>query len=216
MSTPLTILLVDDHEVVRRGLAALLEGTDGWQIVGEAADGRSAVQLARETQPDVVVMDVAMPELNGFEAARQIRAALPRTEVLILTMHDGEQLVREVIAAGARGYVLKSDAGRQLIAAVRSLGEHRPYFTSQIAAKVYEESARRPGRGRPPSIGLTRREREVVQLLAEGHNNREVAERLGRSVKTIETHRARIMRKVGASSLAELVRYAVREGIVAG
>ena len=216
MSTPLRILLVDDHEVVRRGLAALLEGHDGWQIVGEAADGRSAVQLARATRPDVVVMDVAMPELNGFEAAQQIREALPRTEVLILTMHDGEQLVREVIAAGARGYVLKSDAGRQLVAAVRSLGEHRPYFTSQIAAKVYAESQARPSRGRPPSIGLTRREREVVQLLAEGHNNREVAERLGRSVKTIETHRARVMRKVGAGSLAELVRYAVREGIVAG
>ncbi len=216
MTAPLSILLVDDHEVVRRGLAALLEGNDEWKVVGEAADGRTAVQLALEMRPDLVLMDVGMPELNGFEAARQIRATLPNTEVLILTMHDGEQLVREVIAAGARGYVLKSDAGRQLLAAVRSLALHRPYFTSEIAAKVYAELQSKPRRGRPPSLGLTRREREVVQLLAEGHNNREVAERLGRSPKTIETHRARVMRKVGAGSLAELVRYAVREGIVAG
>jgi DNA-binding NarL/FixJ family response regulator len=215
-SVSLKLLLVDDHEVVRRGLAALLEGNDGWQIVGEAEDGRSAVSLAQETLPDVVVMDVGMPELNGFEATRQILRVLPHTEVLILTMHDGEQLVREVIDAGARGYVLKSDAGRQLVAAVHSLGRHQPYFTSQTAARVYEESCQQPRRGRPASIGLTRREREVLQLLAEGCHNREVADRLGRSVKTIETHRARLMRKVGVGSLAELVRYAVREGIVAG
>lgn len=212
----LKLLLVDDHEVVRRGMAALLEGREGWEIVGEASDGRSAVKLAQATRPDVVVMDVVMPELNGFEATRQILKVLPRTEVLILTMHDGEQLVREVIAAGARGYILKSDAGRQLVAAVHSLGCHQPYFTSQIAAKVYDESRACPRRGRPASVGLTRREREVLQLLSEGHNNREVAERLDRSVKTIETHRARLMRKVNAGSLAELVRYAVREGIVAG
>ncbi len=216
MTHPLKILLVDDHEVVRRGLASLLECHDGWEIVGEAGDGRSAVSLARETEPDVVVMDIGMPELNGFEATLQIRAALPRTEVLILTTHDGEQLVREVIAAGARGYVLKSDAGRQLVAAVRSLGKHRPFFTSKIAAKVYADSSRSRGRGRPRSVGLTPREREVLQLLAEGKHNREVAERLVLSVKTIETHRARIMRKIGVDSLAGLVRYAVREGIVAG
>lgn len=214
--SPLKLMLVDDHEVVRRGMAALLEGRPGWEIVGEAADGRSAVKLAQATVPDVVVMDVVMPELNGFEATRQILKVLPQTEVLILTMHDGEQLVREVIDAGARGYVLKSDAGRQLVAAVQSLGRHQPYFTSQIAAKVYAEARAIPRRGRPVSVGLTRREREVLQLLAEGRNNREVAERLERSVKTIETHRARLMRKVGAGSLAELVRYAVREGIVAG
>ena len=217
MSAPkLRLLLVDDHEVVRRGMAALLDGNDGWEIVGEAADGRRAVTLATETRPDVVVMDVAMPELNGFEATRQIRKALPQTEVLILTLHDSEQLVREVIDAGARGYVLKSDAGRQLVAAVSSLGRHQPYFTSAIAAKVYAETQQEPRRGRPPTIGLTRREREVLQLLAEGNNNREIADRLGRSAKTIETHRARLMRKVNAGSLADLVRYAIREGIVTG
>lgn len=213
---PLRLLLVDDHEVVRRGMAALLDGNEGWQIVGEAADGRSAVQLAPQVQPDVVVMDVGMPELNGFEATRQILKILPGTEILILTLHDGEQLVREVIDAGARGYVLKSDAGRQLVAAVRSLARHQPYFTSEIAARVYAETRQAPRRGRPAAVGLTRREREVLQLLAEGHNNRKVADRLGLSVKTIETHRARLMRKLGVGSLAELVRYAVREGIVAG
>lgn len=211
----LRLLLVDDHEVVRRGMAALLEGHEGWQIVGEAADGRSAVKLAEETRPDVVVMDVGMPELNGFEATRQILKVLPQIEVLILTLHDGEQLVREVIDAGARGYVLKSDAGRQLVAAVHSLARHQPYFTSEIAARVYAEARHQPHRGRPATLGLTRREREVLQLLSEGHNNREVGVRLGISVKTIETHRARVMRKVGVRSLAALVRYAVREGIVA-
>lgn len=212
---PLRLMLVDDHEVVRRGLAALLESSAGWEIVGEAADGRSAVTLAEEVQPDVVVMDVGMPELNGFEATRQILKVRPQIEVLILTMHDGEQLVREVIDAGARGYVLKSDAGRHLVAAVHSLARHQPYFTSEIAARVYAETRQPRRRGRPPVIGLTPREREVLQLLAEGHNNREVADRLKRSVKTIETHRARLMRKVQVGSLAELVRYAVREGIVA-
>ena len=211
---PIKLLLVDDHEVVRRGLAALLEGHEGWQIVGEAGDGRSAVKLAQEAQPHVVVMDVGLPELNGFEATRQILKTLPQTEVLILTMHDGEQLVREVIDAGARGYVLKSDAGRQLVAAVHSLGRHQPYFTSEVAARVYAEGRQAPRRGRPAAVGLTRREREVLQLLAEGHNNREAGQRLGISVKTIETHRARLMRKLHVGSLAELVRYAVREGVV--
>jgi DNA-binding NarL/FixJ family response regulator len=216
LTTPdtLKILLVDDHEVVRRGMATLLEGNANWQIVGEAEDGRNAVRLAQETEPDVIVMDIGMQELNGFEATRQILKVLPETEVLILTMHDGEQLVREVISAGARGYVLKSDAGRQLVAAVHSLARHLPYFTSQTAARVYNEGLQRPRRGRPPTVGLSAREREVLQLLAEGNNNREVANRLELSVKTIETHRARLMRKTGAGSIAELVRYALREGIV--
>lgn len=215
MSTPLRILLVDDHEVVRRGLASLLDGNEGWEIVGEASDGRTAVRLVIEQQPDVVVMDVRMPELNGFEATSRILKLRPQTEVLVLSLDDGEQVVREVIAAGARGYVLKSDAGRYLVEAVRSLGRHQPYFTSRIAARVFAEAQRRRRPGRPRADGLTRREREVLQLLAEGHNNREVALRLDRSVKTIETHRARLMRKVGVASLAELVRYAVREGVVA-
>lgn len=211
---PLKLMLVDDHEVVRRGVAALLESHPGWMIVAQAADGRSAVQLAAEHRPNVVVMDIGMPELNGFEATRQLRNALPETEVLILTMHESEHLVREVIDAGARGYVLKSDAGLDLVAAVESLSRHEPFFTSVLASKVFAEGTRPPQRGRPTVVGLSKREREVLQLLAEGHPNRVVAERLKLSVKTVETHRARIMRKLGVESLAELVRYAVRENIV--
>jgi DNA-binding NarL/FixJ family response regulator len=211
---PLRLILVDDHEVVRRGMAAILEGHAGLEIVGEAPDGRRAVALALETKPDVVVMDVGMKELNGFEATRRIMKLLPKTEVLILTMHDGEQLVREVIEAGARGYVLKSDAGRELLEAVRSLARHQPYFTSAMAARVYEESRSAPRRGRPRATGITQREREVVQLIVEGRSNREVAETLGITPSTASTHRARAMKKTGTKSLAELVLYAVREGIV--
>ena len=213
---PLKVLLVDDHELLRRGVAALLTGHGGWTVVGEAADGRSAVQLAEQTRPDVVVMDISMRELNGFEATRQIHRSRPETEVLIFTMHESEHLVRATIAAGARGYVLKSDASQQLVAAVEALGRHEPYFSSRVAARVFEEVTppRRQRRGRRRVAGLTQREREVVQLLAEGRHNREVAEKLAISVKTAETHRARVMRKLKVDSLAELVRYAVREGIV--
>lgn len=213
---PLRVLLVDDHELLRRGVAALLTGHAGWTVVGEASDGRSAVRMAEETRPDVVVMDIGMRELNGFEATRQIHQSRPETQVLIFTMHESEHLVRETIAAGARGYVLKSDASQQLVAAVEALSRHEPYFSSRIAARVFEEVSlpKRPRRGRRRESGLTQREREVVQLLAEGLHNREVAARLGISVKTAETHRARVMRKLGVASLAELVRYAVRENIV--
>jgi len=211
---PLRIMLVDDHEVVRRGMAAILEGYAGMEIVAEAGDGRTAVALALEKLPDVIVMDVGMDELNGFESTRHILKQLPKTEVLILTMHHSEQLVREVIEAGARGYVMKGDAGKQLLEAVQSLARHQPYFTSEIAARVYEESRQTPRRGRPRATGLTRREREVTQLLTEGKNNRETAERLGLSVRTVETHRAKIMRKTSTHSLPELVKYAAREGII--
>ncbi|MEA3207117.1 MAG: hypothetical protein QOE70_174 [Chthoniobacter sp.] len=211
---PLKLLLVDDHEVVRRGMAALIESHRDWRIVGEAGDGRRAVQLAEEHQPDVVVMDIGMPELNGFEAARQILKAVLGVEILILSMHESEELVREVIDAGARGYVLKSDAGRHLVAAVESLARGQPFFTSQLAARVYEETRHRVRRGRPPVIGLTRREREVLQLLGEGRHNREVAARLEISIKTVETHRARIMRKLDVRTVAELVLYAVRANII--
>ncbi len=213
-SVVVRIMLVDDHEVVRRGMAAILEGYAGMEIVAEAGDGWTAVALAVEKRPDVIVMDVGMDELNGFEATRRILKLLPATEVLILTMHHSEQLVRDVIEAGARGYVMKGDAGRQLLEAVRSLARHEPYFTSEIAARVYQEATEKPRRGRPRATGLTRREREVTQLLAEGKNNREAAERLGLSVRTVETHRAKIMRKTNTDSLAELVMYAAREGII--
>jgi DNA-binding NarL/FixJ family response regulator len=209
------ILLVDDHELVRRGLRDLLESEEDCEICGEAADGRAAVALARELQPDVVVMDLGMPGLNGFEATRQLRRSHPSLEVLALSMHESEQLIREVIAAGAQGYVLKNEAGVELLAAIRSLREHRPFFRSRAATaamEAFQSAARKKRTGR--SRVLTARERETLQLLAEGKTNREAAETLGISVKTVETHRARLMRKLQVDSTAGLVRYAIRNNIV--
>lgn len=214
--SPTRILLVDDHEVVRRGLRALLETHAGWEVCGEAADGRAAVQLAVSLEPHVVVMDLSMPNLNGFDAAHQIIERLPSVKVLILSMHESEQLVREVLAAGVRGYILKSDAGRDLIAGVEALERGETFFTSQLASRIHDKEfkdvkRRRTKRRKGP---LTPREREILQLLAEGRTNREVGTNLGISVKTAETHRARVMRKLGVDSVADLVRYAIRNGLI--
>ena len=209
------ILVADDHEVVRQGVRALLEAHTGWRVVGEAADGRKAVEEAARLKPDVVVLDIGMPELNGLDAARLILKADPRTEVLILTLHDSEQMVREVVSTGARGYVLKSDAGRNLVAAVEALAEHRPFLTTRASDVVLEGFRRGLQReeqqGKP---SLSPREREVVQLVAEGCSTKEVAVKLHISVKTAETHRTNVMRKLGVHSAAELVRYAIRNGLV--
>ena len=212
----LRILLADDHEVVRRGLRAVLEAHPGWKVCGEAATGREAVEQARQLKPDVVVLDISMPELNGLEAARQILRSVPRAEVLMLTMHDAEELARQVVEAGVRGYVLKSDAGRELLAAVESLAQHKPYFTARVSQMVLEGYLQggASAAGLHPESRLTAREREVVQLLAEGRTNKEVATRLGISVKTAETHRANVMRKLNLHSVTELVRYAVRNRMV--
>jgi DNA-binding NarL/FixJ family response regulator len=209
------ILVADDHEVVREGVRALLSAQPGWQICGEAVDGREAVEKAAALRPDVVVLDIGMPELNGLDAARQILQADPSVEVLILTMHDSEQTVREVVSTGARGYVLKSDAGRSLVAAVESLLQHKPFLT-QRASEIVLDGFRRGLAPQPATEAgrLTPREREVLQLLAEGCSNKEVASRLGISGKTAEAHRANIMRKLGAHSVGELVRYAIRNNIV--
>ncbi len=211
----LRILLADDHELVRRGLKDLLEAEAGWQIVGEAATGREAVAKAKLLKPDVVILDITMPELNGLEATRQILQALPGTEILILTMSDSEQLVRTVLEAGAHGYLLKSDAGRDLVTAVDSLRQHRPFFTSAIARMILQGFLKlgNSGEGGSPGDPLTGREREIVQLLAEGKSNKEVAAVLSVSVKTAETHRANIMRKLDLHNTSDLVHYAVRNGI---
>lgn len=210
------ILLADDHEIVRRGLQAILKAQSGWKVVAEAANGREAVELARQLKPAVVILDISMPELNGLEATRQILKDLPKTEVLILTMHESEQVVREVLYAGARGYVLKSDAGQDLVAAVESLSRHKPFFTSKVAEMVLEgyRMTGATGRMTEPRSRLTPREREIVQLLAEGKSNKEVAVALGISVKTTETHRANIMHKLNLQSLSDLVRYAIRNKII--
>jgi len=211
----LRILIADDHEVFRRGVRGVLEEQPGWQVVGEASNGRLAVEMARELQPDIVVLDISMPELNGLDAIRQILQVSPASEILILTLHDSEQLAEEVLKAGVRAYILKSDAVQDLVAAVSALQRHAPLFTSKIAGMVLEgflQSAKAP-KGTQMATELTSREREIVQLLAEGKSNKEVAATLGISVKTAETHRANVMHKLGLHSTAELVRYALRNRI---
>jgi len=215
--TGVRLLIADDHEVVRRGIRVLLETEPGWTICGEAANGREAVELAASFAPDVVILDVSMPELNGFEATRQIRKALPRCEVLILTMHESEQVLRESLAAGARGYVLKADAGRTLVAAVDALRQHKPFLTPTAADMVLADYRRHEDPATPaevPHLQLTPREREVVQLLAEGRSTKAVAQTLGISPKTADTHRTNVMRKLHLHSQAELVRYAIRNNLI--
>jgi DNA-binding NarL/FixJ family response regulator len=209
------ILIADDHEVVRRGTRSLLEGHPGWEICGEASDGREAVERCKELKPDLVLLDIGMPNLNGLDAARQIQAICPLTHVLILTIYDSEQMVRDILAVGARGFVLKSDAGRDLIVAVEAIQHKRTFFTSQVA-QIVLEGYLKPRREPEvvPTSRLTPREREVVQLLAEGKTSKEVAVVLGLSVKTAETHRTNIMRKLGIHSVAHLTLYAVRNGLV--
>jgi DNA-binding NarL/FixJ family response regulator len=211
------ILVADDHEVVRHGVRALLEARPGWQVVAEAVDGREAVEKSKRLQPDVIILDIGMPGLNGLDAARQILKAAPKSGILILTMHESEQVVREVLAAGARGYVLKSDAGRDLVNAVEAVGRQRIFFTSSVAQVVLKRSLGRPSDGEPvpaEPVSLTHREREVVQLLGEGKSNKEVADILGISVRTAETHRSNIMHKLECGSLSDLVRYAIRNHII--
>jgi DNA-binding NarL/FixJ family response regulator len=213
--TSARILIADDHELVRRGLVAMLGDSERWSVVAAAGNGRQAVALAASHKPDIAILDLTMPELNGLEAARLILAADPAIRVLILTAHESEQLVREVLAAGARGYVLKSDAGRILVRAVEALLDGRSFFTSRVSQLVLEGYLRATGSGAPQAVpALSAREREIVQLLAEGRSNKEVARALGISVKTAETHRSNIMRKMGFGSLSDLIRYAVRNKII--
>ncbi len=211
--TPLRILVADDHEIVRHGVRVLLEARPGWQICAEAVDGRDAVAKASRLLPDVVILDIGMPLLNGLEAARQILKVSPQCEVLILTMHESEQVIREVLAAGARGYVLKSDAGRSLVNAVEAVSRHKTFFTSSVAEFVLQTFLDAKRNTREPSP-LTQREREVIQLVAEGKGNKEVANSLGISLRTAETHRTNIMRKLDCHSLSDLVRYAIRNSII--
>ncbi|MGE0126595.1 MAG: response regulator [Blastocatellales bacterium] len=210
------ILLADDHEVVRQGLCRILELREDWEVCGEAADGRAAVDLALKLKPDVVVMDLLMPELNGLEATRQIRRGMPETEVLVFTAHETVELIREALAAGARGYVLKTEPGQRLIEAIEALSQHQLYFTpvvSETLLNAFLSNGRKREDASAFSV-LTERERVVIQLLAEGKGNREVALSLGISAKTVESHRSAIMRKLGLHSIADIVHYAIRNKLV--
>lgn len=213
----LKILVVDDHDIIRRGLKDLLTTKVGWEVCGEAKTGKEAVALAEELKPDIIVMDISMPDLNGLEAARRIHKILPKTGILIFTMHFSDQLVREVVEAGARGYILKSDADRDLVTAVDSIFNRRTFFTPR-ASEMLLDGFSRHASGAELKLSLrnrlTTREREIVQLLAEGKSSKEVAVALGISVKTAETHRANIMRKLELHSISELVRYAVKNQII--
>ncbi|MEY2489331.1 MAG: hypothetical protein QOC70_1273 [Verrucomicrobiota bacterium] len=210
------VLVADDHEVVREGVRALIERQPDLEVCGLASTGREAVDLARKAKPDVVVLDITMPELDGLDAIRQIRKALPETEVVVFSAHPPEDMIEEVFDAGAKSYIEKTEASRDLVAAIRSLAEHKPFFTSQTSeilfAKFLVPKARKQPDGAEPK--LTAREREIVRLLAQSSSNKEIATTLGISIRTVETHRATLMHKLGVHSVAGVVRYAIRHHII--
>jgi DNA-binding NarL/FixJ family response regulator len=211
---PVRILIADDHDVVRRGVRAVLEGQAGWVLCGEASTGREAVAKAIDLQPDVVVLDISMPELNGLEPTRQIRRAVS-AKILILTVHESDQVVTEVLDAGAHGYVLKTDAGRTLVEAIRTVLRQQEFLTERVQVVAARGAGPRRAAAVTRASGrLTPREREVLQLLTEGKSNKEIGVVLGVTTKTAETHRAHILANLHLHSMSELVRYAIRNRII--
>jgi DNA-binding NarL/FixJ family response regulator len=212
------ILIADDHEVVRRGLCTLLQTHEGWEICGEAKDGREAVEMAKQMKPDVVILDVGMPNLNGLAATRQLAQQNPNQKIIVLTITDSDEVIREALDAGARGFVLKSDAARDLVSAVEALQRGRMFFTPRVNDMVlagFLDKGHNGSKNEFPAIPkLTPREREVVQLLAEGKSSKEVACALNLSTKTAETHRSNIMRKLGFHSIRDIVVYAIKNNII--
>lgn len=211
------ILIADDHDVMREGTRAVIERQPGWEVCGVAATGREAVEKAFLLEPDIVVMDMSMPELNGLDAAQQIKRRLPRTEILIFTAYQTDDMIREVFEAGAKSFIVKSEAHSSLVEAIQSLSQHKPFFTHKVSEVLFAEILHRC-EATPPAAQtgrrLTPREREIVQLLAEGSSNKKVASALGISVRTAETHRASVLRKLSLGSVADLVRYAIRNKII--
>lgn len=208
------ILIADDHEIVRQGLRSLIE-KENWEVCGEYGSGRDAVEAARQLRPDVAILDISMPDLNGVEATQQIAKQVPDTCVIVMTMHDSEELARRVLEAGARGYVLKSDAARDLANAVKAVLKGEPFFSGKISEMLLRGYLSKPNQTQAEALpSLTPREREVVQLLAEGKSSKEVAAVLGTSPATVETQRAKIMQKLDLHSVTDLVRYAIRNHII--
>jgi DNA-binding NarL/FixJ family response regulator len=214
----LRILLADDHEIVRRGLCSLLQKRDGWEICGEASDGREALEMAKRLRPDVIILDIGMPSLNGLETTRQLMQHDPNFKIIVLTITDSDQVIREALYAGARGFVLKSDAARDLVSAVEALQSKRMFFTPRVndlvLAGFLDKGQIVPRNEAPQLPTLTVREREITQLLAEGKSSKEVAVLLNLSTKTVETHRSNIMRKLSLHSIRDLVVYAIKNNII--
>jgi len=210
----LRIFLADDHSLVRRGVRTLLGVRSDWQVCGEASDGRETLEKVNELKPDLLILDLNMPELNGLEVTRRVRKTCPQVEVLVLTVQDSEQVMRQVLEAGARGYILKSDAGSQLLTAVEAVRRHRPFLSSQVSHMLHGDSASVAKDDVLPKEPLSPRERQILQMLAEGNHTKDIATTLNITVKTVETHRSNIMRKLDLHHITELVRYAIRNQVV--
>jgi DNA-binding NarL/FixJ family response regulator len=208
----LRILIADDHEIVRKGVRDVVLGHPGWHVCAEASDGQQALELARREKPDVAVLDVSLPLLNGVALTRWLKKELPHTRVLLFTMHDDDETITSGLAAGARGFVLKSDSESHLEAALSALGANRPYFSAPVSELLLDAALNERKRSRLETF--TMRELEVAQLIAEGNNNKQVAKLLKISIKTVESHRAAAMRKAGARTAAELVRFAIKHNLI--
>jgi DNA-binding NarL/FixJ family response regulator len=210
------VILAEDHTIVRKGLRSLLEGEEDIEVIGEAGDGKEAITLVEQKKPDIVVMDIGMPELNGLEATRRIKKKFPETKVLILTMHTNEEYVFEILQAGASGYIVKKAAPTELVSALRAVKRGESFLSPSISKKVIDEYLQRAGEAKRRGAFelLTDREREVLQLIAEGNSTRGIAGRLFISTKTVETHRSNLMEKLDLHGTADLTRYAIRMGIV--
>jgi len=208
------LLLADDHNLIREGIRALLEQSADLQVVGEADNGNAAVEMARELKPDLAILDITMPELNGVEATRQIKSCLPGCKVILLSMHANTDMIGDALRAGANGYLTKSCLGQELLLAVRTVGQNQTYLSPQVAglltAAYTGRESSSPG---PQSQALTPRQSEILQLLAEGHSVRQISKRISRSVKTVEMHRLHIMQKMGFDGIADLTKYAIRKGL---
>jgi DNA-binding NarL/FixJ family response regulator len=217
MTKKMRILVADDQEIVREGLRAIIEREPGWKVCGEAENGKELIKLAKQLKPDAIILDLKMPEIDGLAAVKQIRRAVPETEILVLGTHESEDLIEQVFESGAKSYVRKAEAGRLLVPALKSLQNHKIFLTDEVSAMLFSRFLGSGGRKRKDSRAsekLTARQREIVRLLAAGKGNKEVALALGISTRTCEAHRAAMMRKLRLHSLAAIVLYAIRSGIV--